>query len=86
MLSITPNLIIFYFGSILIIGIFLYVLILKFKEEDNIDLKEHSSFLIIYTILLILSIYTWGILYKIITFNIAKIKTQQIILKELKNG
>ena len=55
--------IIFYFGIIVIIGWYIYLLIQRFKEEDNIDLKEHFWIIIIYIVLLIVSIIVWRTIY-----------------------
>jgi NADH:ubiquinone oxidoreductase subunit 6 (subunit J) len=55
--------IIFYFGAIIIIAAFIGVLIKKFKNENNIDLNKHKWIILIYILLLVLAIITWGIIY-----------------------
>jgi NADH:ubiquinone oxidoreductase subunit 6 (subunit J) len=56
------NDIIFYLGAIIIIVFFVGLLIKKFKEDDEIDLKKHKWIIITYVILLIMAILSWRIL------------------------
>jgi len=66
--------IIFYFGSVVIISGFIALLIKKFKDEDNIDLKAHKWIILLYILLLIGAIVTWRVVYLLLVSN-----TQEII-------
>jgi len=55
--------IIFYFGSIIIVVWYVYVLVQRFKEEDKIDLKKHFWIILVYVILLVVSIIAWRVIY-----------------------
>jgi hypothetical protein len=63
---------IFYFGVFIIIGIFVWLFILRFKEDDDIDLKDHLWIIILYLVLMILAIFTWRIIYLLIISNYEK--------------
>lgn len=55
--------IVFYFGAFIIIGLYIYLVIQRFKEEDEIDLKEHFWIIVVYIILIVVSIVAWRIIY-----------------------
>jgi len=55
--------VIFYFGSVIIIAAFAGLLVVKFKDEDNIDLNRHKWIIILYIVLLVGAIITWRIMY-----------------------
>jgi len=78
------NDVIFYFGSILIIGLFVWLFILRFKDVDNIELSKYIC--ILYTILLVLSITTWRVICLIIISNIKGINNYNIIIESTLNG
>jgi len=80
------NDVIFYFGNIIIIALFVWLLILRFKDVDNIDLSRHIWIIILYTILLVLSIITWRIIYLIIISNIKGINNYNIVIESTLNG
>jgi len=71
---------IFYFGVLIIIGIFVWLFILRFKEDDEIDLKSHFWIIVLYLSLMILAIVTWRVIYLLIVSNYVK------ILKSMLNG
>ena len=55
--------IIFYFGVVVIIGWYIYLVVQRFKKEDKIDFKKHFWIIVIYIVLLIVNIITWRIIY-----------------------
>jgi len=55
--------IIFYFGTFVITAAFAGLLVVKFKDEDNIDLNRHKWIIILYIVLLVGAIITWRIMY-----------------------
>ena len=55
--------IIFYFGAVIITAAFVGLLIVKFKDEDNIDLNRHKWIIFLYIVLLVGAIITWRIMY-----------------------
>jgi len=80
------NDVIFYFGNIIIIALFIWLFILRFKDVDNIELSKHLWIIILYTILLVLSIITWRIIYLIIISNIKGINNYNIVIESTLNG
>ncbi len=55
--------IIFYFGAVIITAAFVGLLVVKFKDEDNIDLNKHKWIIFLYIVLLVGAIITWRIMY-----------------------
>jgi len=80
------NDIIFYFGIIIIIGIFIWFLFIKFKNEDEINLKEHFWIIILYILLIVAAIITWRIIYLIIISNSQKIINYNNLIQRVNNG
>ena len=80
------NDIIFYFGSIIIIGIFIWFLFIKFKNEDEINLKEHFWIIILYILLIVTAIITWRVIYLIIISNSQKIINYNNLIQRVNNG
>ena len=80
------NDIIFYFGTVIIIGIFIWFLFIKFKNEDEINLKEHFWIIILYILLIVAAIITWRIIYLIIISNSQKIINYNNLIQRVNNG
>ncbi len=59
---------IFYLGSLVLIGGFVILIYVRFKKDDNIDIKKHWFIILIYTLFLITSIVLW----RYITITISK--------------
>ena len=78
--------IIFYFGTFIIIAAFIGLVSIKFKNEDNIDLSKHKWIIILYIILLVLAIFTWGIMYKMLNSNTNKIIEHNQQIESYING
>ena len=78
--------IIFYFGTFVITAAFAGLLVVKFKDEDNIDLNRHKWIIILYIILLVLAIFTWGIMYKMLNSNTNKIIQHNQQIESYING
>jgi len=78
--------IIFYFGTIIITAAFIGLVTVKFKNEDNIDLSKHKWIIILYIILLVLAIFTWGIMYKMLNSNTNKIIEHNQQIESYING
>ncbi|MEO1924108.1 MAG: hypothetical protein ABGX25_06320 [Nautiliaceae bacterium] len=78
--------IIFFFGSLIIIAAFIWIVYLKFKDVEVIDFKEHKWYIIISTTLMLLSIYMWRIMYLIMINNFNNAMSTQKILETLSNG
>ena len=55
--------IIFYFGVVVIVGLYIHLVIQRFKEEGNIDLKDNFWIIIAYITLVVLSIIAWRVIY-----------------------
>ncbi|WP_457560733.1 hypothetical protein [Caminibacter sp.] len=83
---ITSRLFVIYIsGVIVIISAFVYLIYFHFRDDDNIDIKEHFGILAIYIILLIMAIYLWGIISNFIDTIILKIELYKK-LTEIKIG
>jgi prepilin signal peptidase PulO-like enzyme (type II secretory pathway) len=54
--------IIYITGVVFIILSFIYLVYFHFRKDENIDLKENWGIILIYLFLLVLSIYTWGVI------------------------
>ena len=80
------NDIIFYFGSIIIILAFVWLVFIRFKEDDEIDLEEHFWLIILYIILLIIAIIVWRIIYLIIISNFKVIIYYNNLIQRVING
>ncbi|GAB6074157.1 hypothetical protein [Nautilia lithotrophica] len=78
--------IIFYFGSVVIIAAFIGLLIIKFKDEDNIDLNRHKWIIILYIILLVGAIVTWRVAYLLIISNTQEMINYNENIQRVING
>ena len=78
--------IIFYFGSIIIIGIYIYLVIQRFKEEGKIDLKEHFWIIVIYIILIVISIIAWRVIYLLLISSTNLMINYNTNIENLING
>ena len=78
--------IIFYFGSIIIIGVYIYLVIERFKEEDKIDLKEHFWIIVVYIFLVIISIIAWRIMYLVLISSTNLLINYNTTIENLING
>jgi len=78
--------IIFYFGAVVITAAFIWLMILKFKDEDEIDLSKHKWIIILYILLLIIGIFTWGVIYKYLTSQVKNINSYNKKIEKLLNG
>ncbi|WP_456471229.1 hypothetical protein [Caminibacter sp.] len=78
--------IIFFFGSLIIIAAFIWIVYLKFKDVEVIDFKEHKWYIIISTTLMLLAIYMWRVMYLIMINNFNNAMSTQKILETLSNG
>ena len=76
---------IFYFGSIVIISLFIFIVFIRFKD-DKIDLKKHLWLIAIYIFLLILAIIVWRVIQLLLTSNINSIQNYNSILESYSNG
>jgi len=76
---------IFYFGTLLIIAFFLYVIIDRFKDND-INLKEHFWIILIYISIMVLAIIAWRIIQLLLTSNISHINNYNILIQKTING
>jgi len=80
------NDVIFYFGSIIIIFAFVWLVFIRFKEDDEINLKEHLWLIVLYIILLITAIIAWRVIYLIIISNSQKIINYNNLIQRVNNG
>ena len=80
------NDIIFYFGSVVIILFFIYLLYIKFKDYPEIDLKEHKWIIFIYIMLLITAIIVWRIIFLLIKTNFFNVIEYNNIIQRVNNG
>ena len=78
--------VIFYFGAIVIIVFYIGIMVKKFKDDDKIDLNKHKWIIIIYIILLVISIITWGVLVSMIDEQINKITNYNKNIEEFEYG
>ncbi|HIQ51471.1 MAG TPA: hypothetical protein EYH54_05905 [Nautiliaceae bacterium] len=78
--------IIFYFGVLIIIGTYVYLIIQRFREEDRIDLKKHFWIIIIYIILIIMSIIVWRVIYLLLTSSTHLMRDYNTNIENLLNG
>ena len=78
--------ILFYIGSVLIIALFVFLLIGRFKDIDEIDLKEHKWIIAIYIVLLLGALTAWRKLYLIIILNTLDINRYNEIIERVING
>lgn len=78
--------VIFYFGAIIIIAFFIGLAVIRFKEDDEIDLKKHLWIIIIYIILLIIAIFSWRILNLMIASKMNQITNYNKTIEDFSNG
>ena len=78
--------IIFYFGSTIIVSLFIYLSIIKFKDYKEIDLKEHKWIIITYILLLVLAIIAWRVIFLIIEVNFYQSLKYEKTIEDIING
>ena len=78
--------IIFYFGIIIIIGLYIYLVIQRFKEEDEIDLKNHFWIIVVYIILVVISIITWRVIFLLLISSTDLMINYNTNIEKLING
>ncbi len=76
---------IFYFGALLIIAFFIYVIINRFKDND-INLKEHLWIILIYILIMVLAIIAWRVIQLLLTSNISHINNYNTLIEKMSNG
>ena len=77
--------IIFYLGSLIIIGIFIYLVWGRFKGE-NISFKEHKWIISLYIIMLVFFIITWRVVFLYFESFTQKTLQKQQTYQEMLNG
>ena len=78
--------IVFYFGAFIIIGLYIYLVIQRFKEEGEIDLKEHFWIIVIYIILIVMSIIVWRVVYLLLISSTNLMMKYNNIIENIING
>jgi len=78
--------IIFYFGVLIIIGWYIYLVIQRFKEEDKIDLKKHLWIIVVYIVLLVISIIAWRVIYLLLISSTNLMINYNTNIENLING
>ena len=78
--------IIFYFGSIIIIGLYIYLVVQRFKEEGKIDLKEHFWIIAVYIVLVVISIIAWRVIYLLLISSTDLMINYNTNIENLING
>jgi len=78
--------IVFYFGAFIIIGLYIYLVIQRFKEEDEIDLKEHFWIIVVYIILIVMSIVAWRIIYLLLISSTHLMMKYNSSIENIING
>ena len=79
------NNLIFYFGTLLIIAFFIYVIINRFKD-NYINLKEHFWIILIYILVMVWAIIAWRIIQLLLTSNISHINDYNNLIQKTING
>ena len=77
---------IFYLGSIIVVGIFVYFVWARFKEQEQIDLKKHKWIITLYIAMLVLFIITWRIIFLYFESFTEQTLKQQQIYEKMING
>ena len=77
---------IFYLGSVIVVGIFVYFVWVRFKEQEQIDLKEHKWIILLYIVMLVLFIIIWRIMFLYFETFTEKTLQKQQIYEEMLNG
>ncbi len=77
---------IFYLGSVIIVGIFIYFVWVRFKEQEQIDLEEHKWIITLYIIMLVVFIIIWRIMFLYFETFTEKSLQQQKIYEKILNG
>lgn len=78
--------IVFYFGAFIIIGLYIYLVIQRFKEEGEIDLKEHFWIIVVYIILIVVSIIAWRIIYLLLISSTHLMMKYNSSIENIING
>jgi len=80
------NNVLYIFGNILIISLFVYFTYVEFKDYEEINLGEHKWIIFLYIILLVLAIVVWRIIYLIIQENLSSVIEYHQLIKRVENG
>ncbi len=80
------NNIIFYFGIIIIISLFIYLTYIKFKDFPEINLNEHKWIILLYIFLLVFSIIIWRIIFLFIKSGFFHIIQYNQVLQKVNHG
>ena len=80
------NNVLYTFGNILIISLFVYFIYAEFKDYEEINFYEHKWIILMYIVLLIIAIILWRIIYLIIKDNLSSIIEYNQLIKRVKNG
>jgi len=78
--------IVYYFGIIILITGVISIMYFRFKEYDEIDLKNHIVIIVIYIVLLVLAIILWRILFDMLHGIADMINIDNSIYKRVING
>ncbi len=78
--------ILLYFGDIIIISWIIYLLVERFKDEDNINLSEHKWIIFLYILIMLSTLFTWKIIYELIITSISNNLTYDQIIQSIFNG
>ncbi len=78
--------ILLYFGDIVIISWIIYLLVERFKDEDNINLSEHKWIIFLYILIMLSTLFTWKIIYELIITSISNNLTYDQIIQSIFNG
>ena len=77
---------IFYLGSVIIVGIFIYFVWVRFKEQEQIDLEKHKWIITLYIVMLVVFIIIWRIMFLYFETFTEKSLQQQKIYEKILNG
>jgi len=78
--------IILYFGDIVIVAWIIYLVIERFKDEDSINLNEHKWIIITYILIMIASLFTWKIIYELLTSAASTNLKYNKLIQSMFNG
>ena len=77
---------IFYLGSLIILGFFVYFVWVRFKEQEQIDLNRHKWIILLYIIMLVVFIIIWRIIFLYFESFTEKTLRHQQIYEKMING
>ena len=73
---------IYYSGALFILFGFIYLIHYHFKNDENINIKEHIGIVLIYIFLLVLAMYLWGIISNFIDITLLKIEIYKKMMEK----